>query len=197
MARAVLLGLGSTRRKTTRPRRRGRSGLRAGCPAAATHSDGSDGVEFVDDSLSTNVLPAQAALAGFRRPAGGAVGRRPRPGPRLRPPRPDRGRHATAPTLVVTLPDNGPRIGAAIAECTDANTTVVDAADLDSAVRAAFEWAPRGRSCCSHRRPRASAATPTTGIVPRRSPRPVTRCGTLSAEAQQGAPGRGQRPHAR
>ena len=73
-----------------------------------------DGVLFVDDSLSTNVLPTLAAMDAFpgRRVAliagghdrgidyaplaAGLAGRRP------------------APTLVLTLPDSGPRIQAAI-----------------------------------------------------------------------------------
>ena len=70
-------------------------------------------VEFVDDGLSTNVLPAQAALRAFEeRPVALLVGGH------------DRGvdyaplgrtiAQRAAPTLVVTMPDNGPRIGAAV-----------------------------------------------------------------------------------
>ncbi len=98
-----------------------------------------DGVEFVDDSLSTNVLPALAALASFagRRVAllvGGhergldygalARGVADRDGD----------------TFVVTMPDNGPRIGQEVRN-TDRQTEVVDAPDLEGAVQAAFEWA--------------------------------------------------------
>ena len=73
-----------------------------------------DGVAFVDDSLSTNVLPTLAALDAFpgRRVALIVGGQ-------------DRGidygplaagvRGRTAPTRVLTLPDSGPRISAAFA----------------------------------------------------------------------------------
>jgi UDP-N-acetylmuramoylalanine--D-glutamate ligase len=48
------------------------------------------------------------------------------------------------PTLVVTLPANGPRIGAAV-RAADPGADVVDCDDLESAVAAAFAWAePRG-----------------------------------------------------
>jgi UDP-N-acetylmuramoylalanine--D-glutamate ligase len=102
-----------------------------------------EGVEFVDDSLSTNVLPAQAALAAFAdRPLALLVGGK------------DRaidyaplGATVAAreeQTLVVTLPDNGPRIGAAIRDSAGTRANVVDAADLDGAVMTAFEWASPG-----------------------------------------------------
>jgi UDP-N-acetylmuramoylalanine--D-glutamate ligase len=108
-----------------------------------------DGVTFVDDSLSTNVLPTLAALDAFpgRRVAliaGGhdrgidyaplAAGLLPR----------------EAPTLVLTLPDSGPRIQAAIeaalatpagAAGGSAQLEVRRCADLDAAVRAGFGWA--------------------------------------------------------
>ena len=116
-----------------------------------------DGVAFVDDSLSTNVLPTLAALDAFpgRRvalivggqdrgidygPLAAGVGAR------------------TEPTLVLTLPDSGPRISAAFAggaggagEPAGAGGSaaagssglagVDDCADLEAAVRAAFTWA--------------------------------------------------------
>jgi UDP-N-acetylmuramoylalanine--D-glutamate ligase len=96
-------------------------------------------VEFVDDSLSTNALPTQAALEAYDgRPVALLVGGQ------------DRGidyaplaravARRTHPTLVVTMPDNGARIGAAIrAETT--GTEVVDAPDLDAAVDTAYAWA--------------------------------------------------------
>jgi UDP-N-acetylmuramoylalanine--D-glutamate ligase len=115
-----------------------------------------DGVTFVDDSLSTNVLPTLAAMDAFpgRRVAliaGGhdrgidyaplAAGLAPR----------------AAPTLVLTLPDSGPRIAAAIAERSrppsgtstappaaspaPARLEVRECDDLDTAVRAGFAWA--------------------------------------------------------
>jgi UDP-N-acetylmuramoylalanine--D-glutamate ligase len=96
-------------------------------------------VEFIDDSLSTNVLPTEAALDAFDHvpvallvgghdrgvdyaPLGRAVARRARP------------------TLVVTMPDNGPRIGEAVrAAATTAD--VIDAPSLEEAVDAAYRWA--------------------------------------------------------
>jgi UDP-N-acetylmuramoylalanine--D-glutamate ligase len=100
-------------------------------------------VEFVDDGLSTNVLPAQAALRAFAdRPVALLVGGH------------DRGldyaplgrtiRARTAPTLVVTMPDNGPRIGQAVRDNTNGEVEVRDAASLGAAVDAAFDWAPAG-----------------------------------------------------
>jgi UDP-N-acetylmuramoyl-L-alanine---L-glutamate ligase len=108
------------------------------------------GVTFVDDSLSTNVLPTLAALDAFpgRRVAliaGGhdrgidyaplAAGLAARP----------------APTLVLTLPDSGPRIEAALlaaAGLAGAGPTggaaapeVLPCADLDAAVLAGYDWA--------------------------------------------------------
>jgi UDP-N-acetylmuramoylalanine--D-glutamate ligase len=103
-----------------------------------------DGVLFVDDSLSTNVLPTLAAMDAFpgRRVAliaGGhdrgidyaplAAGLAPRP----------------APTLVLTLPDSGPRIQAAIesvlANNGQSGLAALPCADLDAAVQAGFDWA--------------------------------------------------------
>jgi UDP-N-acetylmuramoylalanine--D-glutamate ligase len=142
MARAVLRGLGAADADD--------DGLLAdgarsfpGLPSRCRSLGQIDGIEFVDDSLSTNVLPAQAALAAFAdRPVALLVGGK------------DRGLdyeplgHTVAErepsTLVVTLPDNGPRIGAAIAHRAGARVTVIDAPDLDRAVRDAFEWASTG-----------------------------------------------------
>ncbi len=97
------------------------------------------GVTFVDDSLSTNVLPTLAALDAFpgRRIALIVGGH-------------DRGIDYAplaagvlardAPTLVLTLPDSGPRIRAAI-EKTAAGIEVTDCPGLDEAVAAGFRWA--------------------------------------------------------
>jgi UDP-N-acetylmuramoylalanine--D-glutamate ligase len=115
----------------------------AGLPSRCTSIGQVNGIEFVDDSLSTNVLPAQAALDAYAdRPVALLVGGQ------------DRGldyaplgvtvANRLTPTLVVTMPDSGPRIGAAIEEAAGAQVTVVDAADLDDAVRIAFDWAPPG-----------------------------------------------------
>jgi UDP-N-acetylmuramoyl-L-alanine---L-glutamate ligase len=107
------------------------------------------GVTFVDDSLSTNVLPTLAALDAFpgRRIALIVGGH-------------DRGIDYTplaaavvardAPTFVLTLPGSGPRIraqleaaalGAAPAPGTGAFAGVTDCADLKAAVKAGFDWA--------------------------------------------------------
>ncbi len=101
------------------------------------------GVEFIDDGLSTNVLPAQAALDAFaERPVALLVGGH------------DRGvdyeplartiAARTAPTLVVTMPDNGPRIGSVVRAVSDGRVEVTDAHDLVAAVDAAYSWAKRG-----------------------------------------------------
>jgi UDP-N-acetylmuramoylalanine--D-glutamate ligase len=102
------------------------------------------GVTFIDDSLSTNVLPTLAALDSF-------------PGKRvaLLVGGQDRGIDYTAlaegvrgrgePTLVLTLPDSGPRISAAFtatAPTADGGFEGIrDCGDLDEAVAGAFAWA--------------------------------------------------------
>jgi UDP-N-acetylmuramoyl-L-alanine---L-glutamate ligase len=103
-----------------------------------------DGVAFFDDSLATNVLPTLAALEAFagRRIALIAGGH-------------DRGIDYAplaagvlardAPTLVLTLPDSGPRIRAEIDRAAPGTvgsaTKVTDCADLEAAVHAGFRWA--------------------------------------------------------
>jgi UDP-N-acetylmuramoylalanine--D-glutamate ligase len=103
-----------------------------------------DGVAFIDDSLSTNVLPTLAALDAFpgRRIALIVGGQ-------------DRGIDyaplaagvcgRAEPTLVLTLPDSGKRISAAIsaaaASCPGGFSAAVDCPDLDAAVAAGFAWA--------------------------------------------------------
>jgi UDP-N-acetylmuramoylalanine--D-glutamate ligase len=102
------------------------------------------GVTFVDDSLSTNVLPTLAALDSF-------------PGQRvaLIVGGQDRGIDYTAlaegvtrrvePTYVLTLPDSGRRITAAftatVSTADPGFTGIADCADLDEAVTRAFAWA--------------------------------------------------------
>ena len=140
IARAVLEGLhipGASDEARLAEAAHGFAGLPSRC-----RSLGSVGtVEFVDDGLSTNVLPAQAALQAFdERPVALLVGGH------------DRGLDyaplgrtiaaRTAPTLVVTMPDNGPRIGQAVRDATDGRVEVRDAPDLDAAVDLAYEWAP-------------------------------------------------------
>jgi UDP-N-acetylmuramoylalanine--D-glutamate ligase len=110
------------------------------------------GVTFIDDSLSTNVLPTLAALDSFpgRRVALILGGQ-------------DRGidyaplaagvRGRQEPTYVLALPDSGPRIAAAFAATPEAATPetaipedrgfagIRDCRDLDEAVNRAFAWA--------------------------------------------------------
>jgi UDP-N-acetylmuramoylalanine--D-glutamate ligase len=101
------------------------------------------GVTFVDDSLSTNVLPTLAALDAFpgRRIALIVGGH-------------DRGIDyaplaagvlaRAEPTYVLTLPDSGPRIRArfeAVAPAAGGFAGVTDCPDLEAAVAAAFRWA--------------------------------------------------------
>ncbi len=98
------------------------------------------GVTFVDDSLSTNVLPTLAALDAFpgRRVALIAGGQ-------------DRGidyqplaawlAGRTAATLVLAVPDSGPRIRTAIEAARPAAAEVVSCTSLDSAVSQGFRWA--------------------------------------------------------
>ena len=102
------------------------------------------GVTFVDDSLSTNVLPTLAALDAFPgRKIVLIVGGH------------DRGidyaplaaavQARDAPTRVLTLPDNGPRIRAEIEragiERAGRSVSVTDCPGLDEAVAAGFGWA--------------------------------------------------------
>jgi len=98
------------------------------------------GVTFVDDNLSTNVLPTLAAMGAFpgRRVALIAGGH-------------DRGidyrplaaglATRDAPTLVLAVPDSGPRIQAAIEAAGPAKVDVVACDGLDAAVQRGFGWA--------------------------------------------------------
>ena len=113
-------------------------------PSRLTPAGTVAGVAFIDDSLSTNVLPTLAALDSFpgRRVALIVGGQ-------------DRGidyrplgegvKQRVEPTSVWTLPDSGPRISAAFAETAAAPEggfeTVHDCRDLDEAVARAFLWA--------------------------------------------------------
>jgi len=142
IGRAVLLALGVDEARDDARMAAAADGF-AGLPSRC-HTIGHIGpVEFVDDSLSTNVLPAQAALEAYGdravallvgghdrgldyRPLGLAVARR------------------TVPTLVVTMPDNGPRIGHAIREIVGTTVEVRNAADLRDAVATAWGWAREG-----------------------------------------------------
>jgi len=98
------------------------------------------GVTFVDDSLSTNVLPTLAAMDAFpgRRVALIAGGH-------------DRGidyrplaaglAARDAPTLVLAVPGSGPRIQAAIEAAGPAKVDVVACDGLEVAVQRGFGWA--------------------------------------------------------
>jgi len=138
LVRQILLALEIPGAADVRQLRRaaaGFAGLPSRCRSVATVGP----VEFVDDSLSTNVLPTEAALDAFdESPVALLVGGH------------DRGvdyaplGHAVArravPTLVVTMPDNGPRIGAAVRAVAPA-AEVVDAVNLEEAVDTAYRWA--------------------------------------------------------
>jgi UDP-N-acetylmuramoylalanine--D-glutamate ligase len=123
-----------------------------GLPSRLTTIGVVDGVTFVDDSLSTNVLPTLAALEAFPgHPVALIVGGQ------------DRGIDYAelaeavlarkAPTLLLTLPDSGPRISAAFTRRAlpregrgtgpgDSGLAgVIDCPDLETAVSRAFEWA--------------------------------------------------------
>jgi UDP-N-acetylmuramoylalanine--D-glutamate ligase len=101
------------------------------------------GVVFVDDSLSTNVLPTLAAMDAFpgRRVALIAGGH-------------DRGidyaplaaglAARDAPTLVLAVPDSGPRIQAAIEAGSPGKVEVAACGDLASAVGRGYRWALPG-----------------------------------------------------
>jgi UDP-N-acetylmuramoylalanine-D-glutamate ligase len=170
MARAVLFAMGVEEgRRRHVDGRRGRGVRRTAQPLPLIGHVGP--VEFVDDSLSTNVLPAQAALEAYAdRPVALLVGGH------------DRGldysplgvavARRTSPTLVVTMPDNGPRIGHAIRLDVGDRVEVVDAADLREAVATAFDWARGAAWSCSHRPLRASGVSPTTASGPAPSPKP-------------------------
>jgi UDP-N-acetylmuramoyl-L-alanine---L-glutamate ligase len=142
VARALLEGLGITGASDEDRLTEAAQGFE-GLPSRCRSLGSVGAVEFVDDSLSTNVLPAQAALQAFAdRPVALLVGGH------------DRGLDyaplgrtvaaRVAPTLVVTMPDNGPRIGQAVRDAAGNRVEVRDATSLDAAVEAAFEWAPAG-----------------------------------------------------
>ncbi len=97
------------------------------------------GVEFYDDSLSTNVLPTIAAVDSFPgRPVAVLVGGF------------DRGidyaplaEHLAAraaPTLALTLPDCGDRIAEAIRATTSSEVEVIGCEDVEDAVCRGFGW---------------------------------------------------------
>ncbi len=142
IARAVLVAMGITAASDD-ARLAGAAAGFGGLPSRCHSLGAVDGVEFVDDGLSTTVLPAQAALRTFEgRAVALLVGGH------------DRGvdyaplaetvARRESPTLVVTMPDNGPRIGAAVRHAGNGAVEVLDAPDLNAAVEAAFGWAAAG-----------------------------------------------------
>lgn len=98
------------------------------------------GVEYVDDSLSTNVLPTIAAAEAFEgRPLALIVGGFDRDidyGPLG-----EFVAHRSTPTCAFTIPQNGERIHAAVAAH---GGEAVACADLPAAVRAAAAWSEPG-----------------------------------------------------
>jgi len=142
IARAVLQGLGIPGASDSDRLTEAAQGFE-GLPSRCRSLGSVGAVEFVDDGLSTNVLPAQAALQAFAgRPVALLVGGH------------DRGVDYTplaktittrgASTLVVTMPDNGPRIGQAVHDAGDGSVEVIDADSLEAAVDAAVAWAAAG-----------------------------------------------------
>jgi UDP-N-acetylmuramoylalanine--D-glutamate ligase len=142
IARCCLIALGIPEAADDAAMHTAAEGYR-GLPSRLTSIGSVDGVTFVDDSLSTNVLPTLAALDSFpgRRIALIAGGH-------------DRGIDYAplaagvlarrAPTLVLTLPDSGPRIRAAIEQAGSQQAggqPAADCRDLDAAVTAGYEWA--------------------------------------------------------
>ena len=108
-------------------------------PSRLTKVGTVDGVDFVDDSLSTNTLPTLAAVDAFEgRRIALLVGGH------------DRGidyaplalglRNRAEAVLVLTLPDNGRRISATLRDAAP-ELAVEDFDDLAAAVDAAYEWA--------------------------------------------------------
>jgi UDP-N-acetylmuramoylalanine--D-glutamate ligase len=100
------------------------------------------GVSFVDDGLSTNVLPTLAAVEAFADcRVALIVGGQDR-GIDYAPLAEGLRNRNSTPLLVLTVPDNGPRIREALL-ATDPGpaVTVVEAADLTDAVEQGYAWA--------------------------------------------------------
>jgi UDP-N-acetylmuramoylalanine--D-glutamate ligase len=122
-----------------------------GLPSRLTNIGTAEGVTFVDDSLSTNVLPTLAALEAFPgRRVALIVGGQDRGIDYL--PLADGIVTRSAPTLVLTVGESGPRIRDAFERVTghsvawlSGGSGVLDCPDLDYAVGAGFSWArPNG-----------------------------------------------------
>jgi UDP-N-acetylmuramoylalanine--D-glutamate ligase len=141
LARAVLEGLGIDGADDDARLAEAAAGF-DGLPSRCQPIGAIGHVLFVDDSLSTNVLPTQAALESFRgRRVALLVGGH------------DRGleyaplgltvAEREAPTLVVTMPDNGSRIGEAVRRVGGPAVEVADAPSLEAAVETGYAWADR------------------------------------------------------
>ena len=144
MARACLVAMGVPGADDDERLEAAARGFR-GLPSRLYRVGTLEGVDFVDDSLSTNVGSTLAALGSFPdrrvalivggfdrgidyRPLAEAVAARPE-------------------TLVLTVPDAGPRIGAEVRAIGGAGAGaagVVDCASETEAARAGFEWARPG-----------------------------------------------------
>jgi UDP-N-acetylmuramoyl-L-alanine---L-glutamate ligase len=142
LARAVLIALGVKGADDDRALQRAAAGF-DGLESRLRALGDVGGVTFVDDSLSTNVLPTVAALAAFpgRRvavlvggfdrgidyePLAAAVTARPEE------------------TFVLTLPDNGPRIHQTLTAAFARTASPVQTSEhdtLESATAAAYRWA--------------------------------------------------------
>ena len=139
IARRCLIALGVAEARDEQALRAAAAGYRP-LPSRLAPVATIAGVTFVDDSLSTNVLPTLAALDAFgdRRVALIVGGH-------------DRGidyaplaaglAERDAPTYVLTLPDSGPRIRAEIEAEAAASVNVIDCSGLEQAVAAGFRWA--------------------------------------------------------
>lgn len=114
-------------------------------PNRLQHVGDVDGVDFVDDGLSTNVLPTLAALEAFPdQPVALIVGGLDRGIDYT-----DLGRGLSArttPVLMLTIPDSGPRIAREVASAAPGPLVEVQqTATLEEAVRSGFAWAQTQR----------------------------------------------------
>jgi UDP-N-acetylmuramoylalanine--D-glutamate ligase len=134
MARAVLLALGVQAASDEQALATAAGGF-GGLPSRLRSITRAGGVEFVDDSLSTTVLPTLAAVDAFPgRRIALLVGGHDR-GVDYRPLA--EGLAGRAELAVFTMPASGPRIGTLLSA---AGVTTSDHPDLDRAVRAASAW---------------------------------------------------------
>src|SRR3954466_14992014 len=141
VARAALVALGVPGADADAPLAEAAQGF-AGLGSRLNKVGQVDGVDFVDDGLSTNVLPTLAAVDAFPgRPLALLVGGH-RRGVDYAPLA--GGLAGRAGLLVLCMPDNGPRIAAALRDGAP-DVEVRECAGLDEATGEAFAWArPRG-----------------------------------------------------